>query len=39
MFSAKNAGRVLKRDRRQRRSRKTTKRRDRFNVRNNPRAA
>jgi hypothetical protein len=39
MFSAKNTGRVLKRDRRQRRRGKTTVRRDRLYVGNNPRPA
>jgi hypothetical protein len=36
MFSTKHTGRVLKSDRRQRRSRKTTERCDRFNVGNDP---
>ena len=39
MFGAKHTGRVLKRDRRQRRRRKTTKRGDRLDIGNNPRAA
>ena len=37
MFSAEHAGRVLKRDRRYRRRRETTERRDRFDIGNDPR--
>jgi hypothetical protein len=39
MYSAEHTGRVLKRDRRQRRSRKTSQRGDRLDVGNNTRTA